>query len=253
MSGLMQDKVVVVTGGGSGIGAASAQLLAEHGATIVVGYHHNNKAAEAIVNDLPGTGHIAISIVIDNADSIAKAVSTLSEQFGRVDVLVNSAGNSKPIPLPDLDGLSDDYFDESNAINLRAPFSVIRAFRPLLEKGTDAAIINIGSLGGRTGVASNMAYVAAKAGLHALTLSLGRVLAPKVRTFTVSPAGVDTNFIKGRDPSVMINNSKKTPLAKLTTPPDVAKSVLACAALMTSSTGLEIIVDEGRHLIGWPL
>lgn len=253
MTGMMHDKIVVITGGASGIGAASANLLAEQGAQIVIGYHHNAEAAEAVRAALPGPNHFCLPIIINNAQSIANAVAEITSRTGRVDALINSAGSSAPIPLADLEALTDERFDEITQINLRSTFTVIRAFRPLLDKGTDPSIVNIGSLAASTGVGSNLAYCAAKAGLHGLTIGLARVLAPKIRIFTVSPGGVDTGFIKNRDPERMIKNSAATPLAKVTSADDVAKAVLSCTALLGSSTGIEIIVDEGRHLVGWPL
>jgi 3-oxoacyl-[acyl-carrier protein] reductase len=253
MHGLMQDKVVVVTGGGSGIGAASAKVLAEQGAQVVIGYHRNVEGAEAVCASLAGGNHFCVQLIINDAESISKAVADISSRVGHVDVLVNSAGSTKPIAASDLDALTDDVFDNITQINLRSAFSVIRAFRPLLDQGSDAAIINIGSLAGRTGVGSNLAYSASKGGLHTLTMGLARVLSPKIRVFTVSPGGVDTQFVKSRDPAKMVHNATVTPLKKVTSPESVAESVLACAALMNSSTGIEIIVDEGRHLIGWPL
>lgn len=250
---MMQNKVVVITGGGSGIGAASAKLLADQGAQIVVGYHHNADGADAVCASLPKGDHFSVQIIINDADSIANAVTEIGARTGHVDLLINSAGSTTPIAANDLDALTDDHFDQIIQINLRSTFAVIRAFRPLLEKGTNASIVNIGSLAGRTGVGSNLAYSAAKAGLHTLTMGLARVLSPKIRVFTVSPGGVDTQFVKSRDPAKMIYNATVTPLQKVTSPDNVAQSVLACAALMNSSTGIEIIVDEGRHLIGWPL
>jgi 3-oxoacyl-[acyl-carrier protein] reductase len=253
MTELMQDKVVVITGGGSGIGAASAKILAEQGAKVVIGYHNNVDGAEAVCASLPGSGHFCVQLIINDAASIANAVAEITSCCGHVDALVNSAGSTKPIAASDLDALTDDIFDEITQTNLRSVFTVIRAFRPLLEIGANAAIVNIGSLAGRTGVGSNLAYSAAKGGLHTLTMGLARVLSPKIRVFTVSPGGVDTQFVKSRDPAKMIHNATITPLKKVTSPQSVAESVLACTALMNSSTGIEIIVDEGRHLIGWPL
>lgn len=249
----MHNRVVVITGGGSGIGAASAKILAEQGAQIIIGYHRNVEGAEAVCASLPVADHFCVPIIINDADSIANAVTMITRRTGRVDALINSAGSTVPIPANDLDALTDDLFDEITQVNLRSAFAVIRAFRPLLEQGSNASIINIGSLAGRTGVGSNLAYSASKGGLHTLTMGLARVLSPKIRVFTVSPGGVDTQFVKSRDPAKMIHNATVTPLQKVTTADSVAQSVLACAALMNSSTGIEIIVDEGRHLIGWPL
>ena len=102
------------------------------------------------------------------------------------------------MPANDLEGLTDDIFDRTVSLNLRGPFAMVRAFRPLLERGSGASIVNISSIAARTGLGSSLAYLAAKAGVDALTIALAKVLAPKIRVFSVSPAGVDTDFVAGR-------------------------------------------------------
>lgn len=254
MTALMTGKTALVTGAGSGIGAATARILAAEGARVAVGYHNDADGAAAVVESLPGEGHIALRCKIDDADSLAAAVDELQGAFGHLDVLVNSAGSTTPVPLHDLDALDDALFDRIVRINLRAPFSAIRNFAPLLRNAPDdAVIVNVGSLAAYTGSGSNLAYAAAKAGLAALSKGLARVLGPKIRVLSVAPAGVDTDFVKGRDPALLKKHAGAVPLKKATTPDDVARSVLACAALLTSSTGIDVIVDEGRHVVGWPL
>ncbi|AMM85411.1 SDR family oxidoreductase [Martelella sp. AD-3] len=245
---LLGGRIAVVTGATSGIGRASAIRLAELGATIVVGYHSRNEAAEDLVASFPGTGHIAARIALETSASITEAARAVEERFGRVDILVNSGGATEVVPADDLDGLTDEIFDRVTRINLRGPFAAIRAFQPLLAKGENAAIVNISSIAARTGVGSNLAYCAAKAGLDALTIGLAKVLAPEIRVFSVSPAGVDTDFVPGRPRARLEATARQTPLAKITSADDVARAVIACVTLMTSSTGLVIPVDEGRHL-----
>jgi 3-oxoacyl-[acyl-carrier protein] reductase len=143
----------------------------------------------------------------------------------------------------------DDIFDRTVSLNLRGPFAMVRAFRPLLERGSGAAIVNISSIAARTGLGSSLAYLAAKAGVDALTIALAKVLAPKIRVFSVSPAGVDTDFVAGRTPGTACRRSRKNlPLAHVTTPDDVARAAVACIVNLTSSTGIVVPVDEGRHL-----
>ena len=85
-------------------------------------------------------------------------------------------------------------------------------------------------------------------GLDTLTVGLAKVLAPKVRVFSVSPAGVDTDFVAGRTRQQLEAMAAKMPLGKITSPDDVARAVVACITLLTSSTGIIVPVDEGRHL-----
>jgi 3-oxoacyl-[acyl-carrier protein] reductase len=187
-------------------------------------------------------------IAIDDPVSISEAAVAVEKQYGRLDVLVNCGGATTPVPANDLDGLTDDIFDRTVSLNLRGPFAMVRAFRPLLERGSGAAIVNISSIAARTGLGSSLAYLAAKAGVDALTIALAKVLAPKIRVFSVSPAGVDTDFVAGRTREALQKIAEKLPLAHVTTPDDVARAVVACIVNLTSSTGIVVPVDEGRHL-----
>jgi 3-oxoacyl-[acyl-carrier protein] reductase len=241
-------KVALVTGGGSGIGKATAARLAAMGSAVVVGYNSRRAVAEEVAGALQGSGHLAIRIAIDDPASIAEAAAAVDRQYGLLDVLVNCGGATTPVPAGDLQGLTDDIFDRTVAVNLRGPFAMVRGFRPLLERGSGAAIVNISSIAARTGLGSSLAYLAAKAGVDALTIALAKVLAPKIRVFSVSPAGVDTDFVAGRTREQLQKIAEKLPLARVTTPDDVARAAVACIISLTSSTGIVLPVDEGRHL-----
>ncbi|MEO4045131.1 SDR family oxidoreductase [Hoeflea sp. CAU 1731] len=248
MSYSLEGKRVVVTGGASGIGAATAQLFAAHGARIALGYHSDAGKAEAMAASLAGNGHFAIRMKIDDAGSLAEAAKAIGSKFGEVDVLINSAGRTVPVPAANLDDLTDELFDEITRVNLRGPFAVIRTLAPLLKAAPQAAVINIGSVAATTGTGSNLAYCASKAGVHTLTIALAKVMGPSVRVMTVSPGAVDTEFVKGRAPGALEKIAANTPLKKVTDVGAVADAVYSCVVHLTSSTGVEIIVDEGRHL-----
>lgn len=241
-------KVALVTGGSSGIGRATGARLAALGTTVIVGYNSRQAQAEEVVAGLQGKGHYSMRIAIDDPASIAAAVAAVTDKHGHLDALVNSGGATTPVPLNELDKLTDDIFDRVVSLNLRGPFAMVRAFRPLLERGDHAAIVNVSSIAAWTGQGSSLAYVAAKAGLDALTIGLAKVLAPKVRVFSVSPAGVDTAFVPGRSREHLQKIAGTLPLQHLTTPDDVARGVIACIVNLTSSTGIVVPVDEGRHL-----
>lgn len=241
-------KVALVTGGSSGIGKATAARLAALGSTVIVGYNSRQEQAEEVVAGLQGSGHLALRIAVEDSASIAAAVQAVEQRFGRLDALVNSGGATTPVPANDLDKLTDDIFDRTVQVNLRGPFAMIRAFRPLLERGSSAAIVNISSIAARTGLGSSLAYLSAKAGVDALTIALAKVLAPRIRVFSVSPAGVDTDFVPGRSREQLLKTAEKLPLAHVTTPDDVARAAVACIVNLTSSTGIIVPVDEGRHL-----
>lgn len=245
---LPTPKVALVTGGGSGIGKAISARLAALGSTVIVGYNSRREQAEEVVAGLQGSGHMALRIAIEDSASISAAVKAVEDRFGRLDALVNSGGATTPVPAADLDKLTDEIFDRTVMVNLRGPFAMIRAFRSLLERGDGTAIVNISSIAARTGMGSSLAYLSAKAGVDALTIALAKVLAPRIRVFSVSPAGVDTDFVPGRSRETLVKTAEKLPLAHVTTPDDVARAVIACIVSLTSSTGIVVPVDEGRHL-----
>lgn len=245
---LPAPRVALVTGASSGIGRATAIRLADLGAKLVVGYNSRREAAEAVVAGLAGDGHMALRMSLEEPESISAGVAAVSARYGRLDALVNNAGSTIPVPIGDLEALTDEIFDRTVQINLRGPFSVIRAFRPLLEAGDHAAIVNVSSLAAQTGLGSSLAYCAAKAGLDSLTVALALALAPKIRVFSVSPAGVDTDFVPGRTRAQLEAMADKMPLKKITEADDVARAIIACITHLTSSTGIVVTVDEGRHL-----
>lgn len=245
---LAVPRTVLITGGSSGIGRATAARLAALGSTVIVGYNSGAERADEVAAGLQGSGHIAMRIAMEDAASITQAAAAIEQRFGSLDALVNSGGSTTPVPAADLAALSDEIFDRTVMINLRGPFAVMRAFRHLLERGNGAAIVNVSSIAARTGLGSSLAYVAAKAGVDALTIALAKVLAPKVRVFSVSPAGVDTGFVPGRTREQLEKTAERLPLGRVTTPDDVARAVVACIVDLTSSTGIVVPVDEGRHL-----
>ena len=101
----LDNRVAVIVGGSGGIGAQTAQRLAEAGASVVIGYNSNRDKAAALADRLPGTGHSALRIVVDDSRSVADAAEAVRETYGRTDILVNSAGTTMAVPHGDLDGL----------------------------------------------------------------------------------------------------------------------------------------------------
>ncbi|MEU6559318.1 SDR family NAD(P)-dependent oxidoreductase [Nocardia nova] len=244
----LAGRVAVVTGGSSGIGAASARRLAAAGATVVVGYRSGRGRADRLVGELPGSGHAAVAMPVEDSVALAAAAAIVEQRFGKVDVLINSAGTTRAIPHDDLDALSDDIFDEIYAVNVRGVFATIRCLRSLLDKSGDAVVVNVSSIAGFTGSGSSVAYCASKAALDTMGRSLARALAPGVRVLTVSPAAVDTAFVPGRDRAALLAHARSAPLGTVTDPDDVALAVLGAVTHFRLSTGTEILVDAGKHL-----
>ena len=245
----LKDKVAVITGGSGAIGAATAKRLAEAGARIVVGYNSNPDQAEAVMQSLSGAGHRTIRIPMLETALIREAAATVEREYGRCDVLVNSAGFTRMIPHHDLEALTDELIDSIFAANVRGPFATVRAFAPLMKTSGDAVIVNISSVAAIVGTGSNIAYGGSKAALDTMALSLARILGPEIRVLTVSPAAVDTAFVPGRTTAMVEKVASTTPLKRVVKADEVAQAVMAAVVHLTSTTGWVIPVDGGK-LVG---
>lgn len=245
----LTGKVAVVVGGSSGIGAATVRMLADAGATVAIGYNKGQERAQAIVESLPGSGHSTFAIQIDDPASIKAATASVLQTHGRADILVNSAGTTRPVPHADLDGLDDELLDQILTSNVRGVFGVIRAFAPALKQGGDSVIVNMSSISGFTGSGSNVGYCASKGALDTMTLALARALGPEIRVLCVSPGAVATDFVAGRGREQLEKIAQATPLKRVVEADDVARAVMACVTHLRATTGARIIVDGGRFLV----
>lgn len=243
----LQGRVAVIAGGTGAIGLATARRLAALGARCVL-LHRSSGSDAAVLATLPGSGHGAITADICDSASLQAAVARVQAEFGSLHILVNSAGHTRAVPAADLDALSDAFIDEMLQVNFRGVIATIRAFVPLLKAGGDGLVVNISSIAGFTGTGSNLAYVAAKAGIDVVGDALARVLAPAVRVISVSPGVVDSGFVPGRGADFNAKAAATMPLRRVGSADDVAAAVQACATTLRYATGTRIVVDGGRHL-----
>src|SRR5436305_5559825 len=245
-------KVAVVTGASSGIGAASARLFAEAGARVVVGYNRGIDRANAVVGGLGGSGqagfHKAMHLPLEDTAQIRKVAIAVREEFGRADILVNSAGFTRMVPHHDLDALDDELIDQVLTATVHGQFATIRAFMPLLKESGDGVIVNISSGAAQSGTGSSIIYGASKAALNTMSMALARVLGPEIRVVVVAPGMVHTGFVPGRTEEMMAKAAMATPLKRAIEAEDVALAVIACVTHLTHTTGSIISVDAGRHL-----
>lgn len=251
MNQSMDGKVVLVVGGAGSIGAVAARRFAELGARIAV--NHRDVAEEAaaaakVVKSLPGEGHAALVADVSRTDTLRALHGEIEHRFGRLDVLINAAGFTKPVPHADLEALDDDLIDRMFAVNWRGQFATIRTFAPLLKASGDGLIVSISSIAGTNGIGSSIAYCAVKAGIDVMTKSLARVLAPEVRVLAVAPGVVDTSFVPGRGADFNAKTAATTPLKRIATAEDIASAILACATQLGFATGTTFVVDGGRSL-----
>jgi len=252
---------VVITGSASGLGAATATILAKGGARIVVNYASSQTEAEQTA-DLCRTEGAEVVVVQGDVsrDDDCKRIVAAAAPWGRLDALINNAGTTKHVPHSDLDGLSADDFQRIFAVNTIGPYQMVRAARLLLETGAKAlgrasAVVNTSSASAFHGGGSSVAYAASKGALNTMTRSLARALAPLIRVNTVCPGYIDTPwFTKGRGAEaagkVRDATIAKVPLKVASTAQDIAGVVCFLATRRSSNMTGEIVrMDAGAHLV----
>jgi 3-oxoacyl-[acyl-carrier protein] reductase len=244
----LRGRIAVVAGGSGGIGSAVARQLAQAGAAVVVGYHRDAERAEQVVAELPGDGHSAVRLPVDDSAAVDEAARQIGDRYAGVDLVVNAAGITRRIPHDDLAALDDATFDEIYRVNVRGTFAVARAFAPLLRASGDGVLINISSLSAFTGSGSSIAYCASKAAADTMGQSLARVLAPQVRVLGIAPAAVDTDFVPGRGHDAIVAQAERSPLRTVAVPDDIAVAVLGAVTHLRLATGTVVLVDGGLHL-----
>jgi len=194
MAAELTDKVAVVTGGSRGIGRATALALAGAGAHVVVNYARSSTAADAVVAEITGAGGSAIAVQADvsevaQAESLIKAAT---DQWGRVDVLVNNAGITRDTLL--LRMKPEDWQAVIN-LNLSGVFYCTRAVSKLMLKQRSGRIINIASVAGLMGNPGQANYSAAKAGVIGFTKTVAKEIAPRgITVNAVAPGFIKTDM-----------------------------------------------------------
>jgi 3-oxoacyl-[acyl-carrier protein] reductase len=251
----------IVTGSASGLGAATAAILAKGGGKIVVNYSNSKKEAEESADLCRKAGAEVLVVQGDvSRDEDCKKIAAAAGGWGKLDILVNNAGTTKHVPHDNLDGLSAEDFQRIYAVNTIGPFQMIRAARALLEAGAKAAgrssaVVNISSVAGISGGGSSVAYAASKGALNTMTQSLARALAPLIRVNTVCPGYIDTPwFTKGRGEAgakqVRDMVIARVPLKSASSADDIAQLVCFLALPQSGQmTGEFVRMDAGMHLI----
>jgi 3-oxoacyl-[acyl-carrier protein] reductase len=246
----LKDKVVLVTGASTGIGAAAARGFAAAGAVVAVHYASSADAAARVVADCRAAGAAAATFQADlsRRDTAAPLVAAVAEKFGGLDVLINNAGGLvRRAKLPEID---DALFDAVVDLNVRQLVMASRAALPWLEQRR-GSIINTTSIAARSGGGPGASlYAAAKAFVSTLTKNWAKELGPKgVRVNAVSPGVIETPFHARFSTPEMLEAMRRTiPLERLGAPADCTGTFLylASGALSGYVTGQVIEVNGGQ-------
>ncbi|OLB21427.1 MAG: hypothetical protein AUH16_02515 [Acidobacteria bacterium 13_2_20CM_57_7] len=238
----LAGQVALVTGSAKRLGRAVAQRLAEEGADVIIHYRASTGEAQSAVAEIEKLGRKSYAIAADltNVAEIKRLFDEAAKQFGRLDILVNSAANFLPSSVV---STTEEIWDASLATNLKAPFFCAQAAAPLLRR-TKGTIINFADTGGLLGWPGYIAHSVSKAAVVMLTKVLAKALGPEVRVNAIAPGTVT---MPGDPPEWEADFTKLAPLRGTGTPSDIADAVvfLVHSKFMT---GQVLVVDGGRTL-----
>ena len=247
MSDELEGRVSLVTGGSGDIGNAIAKRLGQSGSTVVITYVGAEDLASQTVDEIKAEGGNASALRLDQRDpnEIEAIISQISQDQGRLDILVNNAAWNIGIPFPNLEELTAEIWDRVLETNLRAPFLLARAAASLLKADGGGHIVNISSAGGISPGSSSIAYSSSKAGLNHLTRCLAVAMSPDVAVNCVAPGLVENTRMANRLPDAVSNAARKQAiLGKVGQTEDIAEQVLTFVT-STSVTGQTIVIDGG--------
>jgi 3-oxoacyl-[acyl-carrier protein] reductase len=246
--------VAIVTGSATGVGAATALMLAQRGWNVVINYTRSESEARETQAACAAAGADTLVVRGDvSQDADCKAIAAAAmERWQRIDSLVNNAGTSVFGEKAKWDAIDAEVFNRILAVNTLGVFQMVRACVPHL-KAAQGSIVNVSSVAGALGIGSSVPYVASKGAVNSLTLHFARQLAPEIRVNAVCPALITSRwFDQGLGPGgldkALAATNPHTPLGKPSTPEDVADAIVWLVCGAKTVTGELVMIDGGTHL-----
>jgi 3-oxoacyl-[acyl-carrier protein] reductase len=248
----LTGKTALVTGGASGIGFATAQMLAGFGATVAVNFLADDARGPEAVDKLMARGGKAVMAPgsVADAKDCVRMVEQAVADLGRLDLLVNNAGTPGTrhrIPPPDLDLITEELWSVLLETNLLGVFRCAKAAAPALKKA-GGAIVNTASIAGLGRAGSSLAYGATKAGVVSLTQNLARALAPEVRVNAIAPGAVDSSWMVEWSNEERQQSIERALLKRRCQPEDLAEVIVFLGFGAAMVTGQTVTVDGGLTL-----
>lgn len=245
MAESLEGRVALITGGARGLGLASARLLAERGAIVTLA-DRDADALDSARSTVPGADVVTVDVT--DPDATAAAVAQVLERHGRLDVLVNCAGIAGVNRT--LWELTPDEFRSVVDVNLMGTYLMCRAAVPAMLQTSEGRgrIINVASMAGKDGNPRASHYSAAKAGIIALTKSLGKELATSgILANVIAPAVIETDMASAVSPEQLAYMTSLIPMGRLGQPVEVARLIAFLASDEVSfSTGAVYDISGGR-------
>lgn len=254
---MSERKVAIVTGSATGVGAATALLLARRGYDVLINYSKSEaeaRASQAACQELGADTLLVRGDVSEDVDCRAITQAAVA-RWGRIDALVNNAGISSFAGAANWDALDAQTFAHILGVNAVGAFQMVRACVPHLKASESGAIVNVSSIAGALGIGSSVPYIASKGAVNAMTLYLARALAPEIRVNAVCPGLITSRwFVEGIGQAgyekIKANYEQTTPLGRACTPEDVAEAVVWLVDGARTVTGELVLLDSGMHLGG---
>jgi len=240
----MSDKVALITGSTSGIGAATARRFAKDGYTVALHSSRSVEAGRQMAAELGGSASYHQADLADDA-SARTLVASVLDRHGQLDVLVNNAGLSIRIPHADLKAATPALWRQMLDVNLISPFVLVTEAEAALREAK-GCVVNIGTHAGARPKGSSIPYAASKAALHHVTKLLALTLAPDIRVNAVAPGLVLTPMTASW-PDMLETWNTRAPMKRPAKPEDIADLVAALCA-NDYVTGEIVIADGGLNL-----
>jgi pteridine reductase len=240
----IRSHAALVTGGGVRVGRALALGLAAAGARVVVHYNRSAEPADEVVRQIRDAGGEAVAVGGDLSQmpDVERVAAEAEEAFGGIDILVN---NASVFPAERLDETDLDLWDHTLAVNLRAPFFLIRRLGPAMRQRGRGVIVNLADLAGLQAWSGYAAHGISKAGLVQLTRVAARSLAPEVRVNAIAPGTVlPPDDLTPKEVDAL---ARRAPLRRIGSPDDVLQALLYLVRA-DFVTGEVLVVDGGRRL-----
>ena len=242
-------KHALITGGSRGIGAAAARLFARRGWGVAVGFHHGEREARALAQELSVLGVPALAVGADVADAgqVGRMVDNVLENFCQLDILVCSAGISH---LGLISQIDEDQWRRLFAVNVDGVHHCCRAVLPHMLERKSGSIVTVSSMWGQVGASCEAAYSATKGAVIAYTKALAKELGPSnIRVNCVAPGVIDTEMNAHLSPEDLSALADETPMGRIGTPEEAAAAITFLASDEASFLTGQVVAPNGGLVV----
>lgn len=255
------EKVAVITGSSSGIGAETAKKITALGGKVTINYSKSSESAENVAQVCSKLGETPLIVKADIStnDGCRTLIESTIKEFKEIHILINNAARTKFADHSDLNALSREDFEHILTLNLNSNYELIKNAKPYLAKNNKSSIVNISSVAGLRGLGSSVAYVASKGALNSMTLALSRSLGPEgIRVNAVCPGFVVTDWWKkklGKEQlkDVIAKYKKANPLGECPSSEDIIGTIIFFASDLSNHVTGQLLAVDGGLLIGMSL